>query len=259
MYEAVRQEDVNLVLANIGQHHVHLLERVGPSARSLRRFHPSASPPPRRPVGARERSSRGRPGSPRCHARRMHGDPHPWRHPWRPQVACNSQTATGTSWAGSPSVLRRRAPNAPDQVDQRRAVHGRDLAGHLEADARGHWYRSHVAACDVRAGIPRSRTAVAERRDQGVGNGLAAGPFLPDGRLPAIVSYQLPSCSPPPPVRTSDLTQIIDVIEKHREKREDEDQVVAPLRLPQAKQGCYGSRSTGCLPHLGSAIHVRGC
>ena len=63
-YEAVRQEDVNLVLANIGQHHVHLLERVGPSARSLRRFHPFsfATAAPTRACAADRQ-----PG--RCHAR----------------------------------------------------------------------------------------------------------------------------------------------------------------------------------------------
>ena len=38
-----------------------------------------------------------------------------------------------TSWAGSPSVLRRRARNAPDQFDERRAVDGCDLAGQPEA------------------------------------------------------------------------------------------------------------------------------
>ena len=50
-----------------------------------------------------------------------------------PRVACSSRPATGTSWAGSPSVLRRRARNAPDQVGEGRNVYGRDLAGQLEA------------------------------------------------------------------------------------------------------------------------------
>ena len=77
-----------------------------------------------------------------------------------PRVACSSRPATGASWAGSlvaildplreselhrlftiPSLfgsnirvlLRRRARNAPDQVNQRRAVYGRVRAGQSEA------------------------------------------------------------------------------------------------------------------------------
>ena len=147
---------------------------------------------PVRPVRARgRRATRG--------SRRMHGDL--VAPSLAPRVACSSQTARGRRGLGARWLIRRRARNAADQVNERRAVYGRDLAGQREADPVA-MYWSQVVARELRAGISRSpRTAVAEWRDQGVGTVLAEGPFLPDGRPPAIVSYQLLSCSPPPPVR----------------------------------------------------------
>ena len=142
---------------------------------------------------------RGRPAT--RGSRRMHGDLHPWPHPWRHGWHVAPRPREGRRGLGARWLIRRRARNAADQVNERRAVYGRDLAGQREPDPVA-MYWSQVVARELRAGISRSpRTAVAERRDQGVGTVLAAGPFLPDGRPPAIVSYQLLSCSPPPPVR----------------------------------------------------------
>ena len=121
MYEAVRQEDVNLVLANIGQHHVHLLERVGPSARSFRRFHPSASPPPHPPG-----TSRGVTPDARL--------PPPVAPSLAPRVACSSRPATGTSGAGSGCCYSGGAAGTrPTRSTSAGLGMGVTLAGQLEA------------------------------------------------------------------------------------------------------------------------------
>ena len=83
-------------------------------------------------VGARERTSRRRPAPPAV-SRLMQRDLHPRHPPWP------------HGWHGAPGprqdvvgwerllLFRRRARNAPDQVDERQAGDGRDLAGQLEA------------------------------------------------------------------------------------------------------------------------------
>ena len=71
-------------------------------------------------------------GSPAV-SHRMPGDLHPVAASLPPRVACNSRPATGRRGLGARRPLRRRAGNAPDQVDERRAVDGRDLAGQPEA------------------------------------------------------------------------------------------------------------------------------
>ena len=67
-------------------------------------------------------------------SRRMLGDLHPWLHPWRHGWHAAPKPRQGRRRLGEVvAVFRRRARNAPDQVDERRAVYGRDLAGQPEA------------------------------------------------------------------------------------------------------------------------------
>ena len=101
-------------------------------ARSHRRRHPSVPPPARRPAGVRERSSRRRPGTPAV-SRRRSGDLHPWLHPWRHGWHAASRPRQDVGGWERLLLLRRRARNAPDQVDKPRARYGRELAGQLEA------------------------------------------------------------------------------------------------------------------------------
>ena len=90
------------------------------------RRHPSASPPPRRPLRARPT------GSPAV-SRRMHVDLHPWLRPCRHGCHVAPRPATGRSWAGSPSATPE-ARRARVRAGRRaRAVYGRHLAGQLEA------------------------------------------------------------------------------------------------------------------------------
>ena len=50
-----------------------------------------------------------------------------------PRVACSSRPATGRRGLGARRQLRRRAGHASEQVHERRAVYGRELASQLEA------------------------------------------------------------------------------------------------------------------------------
>ena len=83
-------------------------------------------------VGARERTSRRRPAPPavsRLMQRDLHPRHPPWPHGWHVAPGPRQDVV---GWERL-LLLRRRARNAPDQVDQRRAGDGRDLAGQREA------------------------------------------------------------------------------------------------------------------------------
>ena len=111
------------------------VRRVSPRclpARLPRRGHPSASPPPRRPMDVRERSSRRRPARPAV-SRRRNGDLDPWQPPCRHGWHVAPGPRQGRRGLRARRLLRRRARNAPDQVNQRHTVDGRDLAGQAEA------------------------------------------------------------------------------------------------------------------------------
>ena len=83
-------------------------------------------------VGARERTSRRRPAPPavsRLMQRDLHPRHPPWPHGWHVAPGPRQDVV---GWERL-LLFRRRARNAPDQVDQRRAGDGRDLAGQREA------------------------------------------------------------------------------------------------------------------------------
>ena len=93
------------------------VRRVGPRclpARSPRRGHPSASPPPRRPTA---------PPAVSCLMQRdLHPRHPPWPHGWH--VAPGPRQ--GRRGLGARRQLRRRAGHASEQVHELRAVYGRE-------------------------------------------------------------------------------------------------------------------------------------
>ena len=111
------------------------IRRTPNGAVSRERGHPvnSADPWARgKLVGARERTSRRRPAPPavsRLMQRDLHPRHPPWPHGWHVAPGPRQDVV---GWERL-LLFRRRARNAPDQVDQRRAGDGRDLAGQREA------------------------------------------------------------------------------------------------------------------------------
>ena len=66
-----------------------------------------------------ERSSSRR-AAPPAASRRIHGELHPWLHPWRHGWHVAPGPREGRRGLGATWLFRRRARNAPDQVDERR-------------------------------------------------------------------------------------------------------------------------------------------